>query len=205
MTLFEDGPIRLPMAEADVVFYPRFFEPEKAEELFRRLQSEIPWRQVSIKLYGKTIPVPRLTAWHGDPGVSYTYSKLTLNAEPWTPALLEIRDRLKELDATDFNGVLLNSYRNGNDGMSWHSDDEPELGPNPVIASVNFGGVRRFQFRHRLRRNETAAIDLTPGSCLMMRGETQTFWLHQIPKTKKSCEPRINLTFRHIFAEKQGS
>ena len=201
-SLFDDPVIRLPMADADVVLYPRFFEPAEAEDLFRRLQSEIPWRQVSIKLYGKMIPVPRLTAWHGDPGVAYTYSRLTLHAEPWTPALLQIRERLATLDETAFNGVLLNSYRDGNDSMSWHSDDEPELGPNPVIASVNFGGVRRFQFRHRFRPEEKAAIDLTPGSCLMMRGETQTNWQHQIPKSKKPCEPRINLTIRHIFAEK---
>ena len=191
------SPQPLPLPDADVSFQPALFDGVEAADLFERLHVEIPWRQVSIRLYGKTIPVPRLTAWHGDPGASYTYSHLELRPEPWTPALLAIRERLGD-DGRAFNGVLLNFYRDGADGMSWHSDDEPELGPRPVIASVSLGGVRRFQFRHRHRPAETHTIDLTSGSCLWMRGDTQENWRHQVPKTKKPCGPRINLTFRTI-------
>jgi alkylated DNA repair dioxygenase AlkB len=196
--LFDNASVRLPMPDADVIFLPAFFDAAESADFLRRLTDEIPWRQVSIRLYGKTLPVPRLTSWHGDPGVTYTYSRLQLHPEPWTPALNEIRERLRALDGESFNGVLLNCYRDGADGMSWHSDDEPELGPAPVIASVSFGAVRRFQFRHRVRRTEKTSLDLTPGSCLLMRGETQSHWHHQIPKTKRPCGPRINLTFRRI-------
>ncbi|WP_020470306.1 alpha-ketoglutarate-dependent dioxygenase AlkB family protein [Zavarzinella formosa] len=196
--LFPDMPVRLPMPDADVTFFPAFFNAVESEDFLRRLTAEIPWRQVSIRLYGKTIPVPRLTSWHGDAGTGYAYSHVELIPEPWTPALSEIRERLLAPDGLPFNSVLLNYYRDGSDGVSWHSDDEPELGPAPVIASVSFGAVRRFQFRHRVRRTEKTAIDLTAGSCLLMRGETQRHWQHQIPKTKKPCGPRINLTFRRI-------
>jgi alkylated DNA repair dioxygenase AlkB len=154
--------------------------------------------QQQIKIFGKEVCVPRLTAWYGDKGMSYSYSGITVNPLPWTPALLEIRDRVGARSGTPFNSVLLNQYRTGADSVAWHADDEPELGLNPIIASVSFGGTRKFQLKHKTRKEMRHSLDLTCGSLLLMRGKTQHHWLHQVPKTKRAVETRVNLTFRVI-------
>jgi alkylated DNA repair dioxygenase AlkB len=189
----------LSMPNAEVTFYRNFFDLQESNEIFQVLHDEINWRQDKMKLYGKDIDLPRKTAWYGDRDKSYTFSGIHLDPEPWTPTLLDVKERIEEVAEVQFNSVLLNLYRHGNDGISWHTDAEPELGENPVIGSVSFGGTRRFMFRHRQEQDLKAEVELTHGSFLLMAGETQHFWQHQIPKTSRKVEPRINLTFRVII------
>lgn len=189
----------LSMPDAKVTFYQKFFDSRKSDEIFQILLSEINWRQDRMKLYGKEIDLPRKTAWYGDRNKSYTFSGIHLNPEPWTSTLLQVKRHIEEIAEVEFNSVLLNLYRHGNDGISWHTDAEPELGENPVIGSVSFGGTRRFMFRHRQDQTLKTEVELTHGSFLLMAGETQHFWQHQIPKTSRQVEPRINLTFRSII------
>jgi alkylated DNA repair dioxygenase AlkB len=149
---------------------------------------------------GRRIPIPRLTAWHGAAG--YVYSGIRLTPAPWTPPLLELKALAERLAGQSFNSVLLNLYRDGRDSVSWHADNEPGLGRDPVIASLSLGAVRRFQLKHR-RLPERLTLDLPHGSCLIMAGATQHHWLHQLPKTKAPVGPRINLTFRRM--QKDGA
>lgn len=169
--------------------------PERADRLFAELMETTPWRQEEGRVMGRRLPIPRLTAWHGEKG--YVYSGIRMTPAPWTPPLLELRAIAQALAGRDFNSVLLNLYRSGRDSVSWHADNEPGLGRNPVIASVSLGAARRFQLRHR-RTRERVTLDLPHGSCLVMAGATQHHWLHQIPKTARPVGPRINLTFRHM-------
>ena len=189
----------LSMPNAEVTFYRNFFDSQESDRIFEILRDEINWRQDKMKLYGKDINLPRKTAWYGDMDKSYTFSGIHLNPEPWTPTLLEVKERIEDVAGVEFNSVLLNLYRHGNDGISWHTDEEPELGENPVIGSVSFGGTRKLMFRHRQGKDIKAEVELTDGSFLLMAGETQHFWQHQIPKTSRHVEPRINLTFRVIL------
>ena len=189
----------LSMPNAEVTFYQNFFDLRESNKIFQLLHDKINWRQDKMKLYGKDINLPRKTAWYGDRNKSYTFSGIHLNPEPWIPILLQVKERIEKASEVKFNSVLLNLYRHGNDGISWHTDAEPELGENPVIGSVSFGGTRRFMFRHRQDQTLKAEVELTHGSFLLMAGETQHFWQHQIPKTSRQVEPRINLTFRAII------
>ncbi|MBD2530026.1 alpha-ketoglutarate-dependent dioxygenase AlkB [Nostoc flagelliforme FACHB-838] len=192
-------PQNLILPDGDLVIYPNLFDTTESDQLFYELYNNTHWRQDAIKLYGKSIPLPRLTAWYGDRGTSYTYSGIEMNPEPWTSILLQIKSKIEPLSNVKFNSVLLNLYRDGKDGVSWHSDDEPELGNNTVIGSVSFGDTRRFMFRHKSKKYASQEVNLTHGSFLLMRGTTQQFWQHQIPKTSKPVKPRINLTFRVII------
>ena len=159
----------------------------------------ISWRNDSITLFGKTHPQPRLTAWVGDKGIHYTYSKIKMTTSPWTPLLLEIRNLLEKKLSTPFNSVLINYYRNGQDHMSYHSDDEKELGVAPTIASLSFGESRIFQLKHKLNLNvPDIKLTLHHGSLIVMSGELQHFWKHRINKTNKVIGPRLNLTYRLI-------
>ena len=185
----QDGELRL---------YPHFFSPEERETFFTQLKKNVTWQQEEIKLYGKRIPLPRLTAWFGDEGKTYMYSGITVEPEPWTSELLKIKTRIEEVSEGKFNSVLLNYYRNERDSVSWHSDDEPELGKDPIIGSVSFGDVRTFQLKHKTDKSLTISRDLPDGSYLEMAGSTQHHWLHQIPKRTRKIGPRINLTFRVI-------
>ncbi len=185
------------MENAEVVLYSNFFSLEESDRILTELQDTIRWRQDKIKLFGKEYDQPRLVAWYADAGKTYTYSNILMQPTAWTPVLAGIRDRIQEVTEARFNSVLINYYRHGRDSMSWHSDDEPELGRNPVIASVSFGAERVFHFRHRFEQQKVKVL-LTNGSLLMMQGETQHFWQHQIPKTQRAIAPRINLTFRMI-------
>jgi alkylated DNA repair dioxygenase AlkB len=191
-------PKRLAMTEADVILYPSFFAAAQADTLFQELQDGTPWRQEQIKLYGKPIRLPRLTAWHGDEGKSYSYSGITVQPAPWTATLLTIKSAIEPVAGVTFNSVLLNLYRGQRDSVSWHSDDEPELGINPVIGSVSLGSTRVFQFRHKKRKGLRMSLELCHGSFLLMKGPTQHHWLHQVPKVSATRGPRINLTFRVI-------
>ena len=188
----------LNLVDADVVLFPAFFAGDEADRFFASLTDSIVWRQDSIRLYGRVMDQPRLTAWYGDAGRSYTYSGLTMHPQPWTADLIQIRQRVEEVAGTSFNSVLLNRYRNERDSMGWHSDDEPELGINPVIASVSFGATRRFHLKHKTDPEQRATLDLTHGSLLLMSGPTQHCWKHQIPKSTRPHGPRINLTFRVV-------
>ncbi|HUF96486.1 MAG TPA: alpha-ketoglutarate-dependent dioxygenase AlkB [Ilumatobacter sp.] len=183
---------------ADVAYQPSFFSPDDADRLFTSVEASTNWRREMIRMYGREVPVPRLTAWVGDPGKSYTYSNIALQPEPWSEPLLEMRALVEREAGVTFNSVLLNLYRTGADGVAWHSDDEPELGQAPVIASVSLGATRRFQLRRRDDHAVRHELDLRHGSLLMMRGDTQHVWEHQVPKTAKPTAPRINLTFRTI-------
>lgn len=187
------------LPDGDVVLYASAFSASDSDRLLTLLQDETQWQQDHIKLYGKQIPLPRLTAWYGDPGRAYTYSGIAMTPRPWTPVLLEIKERVEGLAEIRFNSVLLNFYRTGQDSVSWHADDEPELAPCQTIASVSFGGTRRFVMKHKHRTDLPKwEVPLTHGSVLLMRGETQQHWLHHVPRTAKPAEPRINLTFRVI-------
>ncbi|MEQ8959172.1 MAG: alpha-ketoglutarate-dependent dioxygenase AlkB [Coleofasciculus sp. C2-GNP5-27] len=184
--------------DGEVIFYKNFFNTNDSDRFLSELQSTTKWQQDTIQIFGKRILLPRLTAWHGDEGRAYTYSGIEQHPEPWTPVLYSIKERIEKVAKVRFNSVLLNLYRHGRDSVSWHSDDEPELGNNPIIGSVSFGGTRCFSLKHKQIKERKVDIDLPHGSFLLMRGETQHHWKHQIAKTTKSVSPRINLTFRII-------
>ncbi|MDY6805777.1 MAG: alpha-ketoglutarate-dependent dioxygenase AlkB [Cyanobacteriota bacterium] len=203
MELWDDRADRLEKkvvidTDGEVILYSHFFRTEESDRFFSDLYENVKWRQDIIKMFGKEMPLPRLTAWYGDEGQCYTYSGIEQNPEPWTPTLKLIKSKVEEVAKVTFNSVLLNLYRNGKDSVSWHSDDEPELGKNPVIASVSFGATRRFSLKHKISKDRKVNLDLPNGSLLLMKGETQHSWQHQITKTAKTVEPRINLTFRTI-------
>ncbi|MDX2029656.1 MAG: alpha-ketoglutarate-dependent dioxygenase AlkB [Blastocatellia bacterium] len=189
----------LDMPDGEAALHEGFFAPEECVRLMQSLLAETAWGQGEIRIYGRRYAEPRLTAWHGDEGKSYSYSGIVLQPRPWTPLLAGIRERVDAAAGAPFNSVLLNLYRDGRDSNGWHQDNEPELGENPVIASVSFGATRRFQLRHKVRRElPRIDLDLEDGSLLLMAGATQHFWQHQIPKTARPVGARINLTFRVI-------
>ena len=181
----------------EYVFFPNFFTKRESDILFQSLREKILWRQESMSIYGKKVAFPRLTAWYGNDDKPYSFSGITLNPIPWIKEIIEIKNRIEPKANVLFNSALLNLYRDGKDSISWHTDAEPELGINPVIASVNFGATRKFQLRH-LKTKEKLEIELTHGSLLIMQGELQHYWQHQVPKTNKAIGERINLTFRFI-------
>lgn len=188
---------RLHLPDAEVYFAPHFFSKDESDVYFEKLKEQVNWQQESIKMFGKLLPMPRLTAWYGDKG--YTYSGLHNKPQPWLPVLQELKERVEQASGNKYNSVLLNLYRTGQDSMGWHSDDEAELGNEPAIASLSFGGERKFSFRHRTRKDlKSQSIDLAHGSLLLMQGATQHHWLHQVPKTARAMTPRINLTFRKV-------
>lgn len=186
------------MEGGDVTVLPEFFPSPDRDRLLDDLVETTAWRQETFKIYGKVIPIPRLSAWYGDPGKAYTYSNITMEPLPWSPPLREIRQAVEAATGAAFNSVLVNLYRDGRDGVAWHSDDEPELGPAPVIASVSFGATRTFQLRRKADKADRLQLDLPHGSLLVMRGATQHNWHHQVPKTSRPVGPRVNLTFRLI-------
>jgi alkylated DNA repair dioxygenase AlkB len=186
------------LPDAELEYFPNFLNKEKADLLLEKLLKEVPWQQQNIKLFGKEIPQPRLTAFYAEQGISYTYSGLQLKPNSFSTELWELKQKTQELSGYDFNTCLANLYRHGNDSMGWHADDEKVLGKNPVIASISLGSIRRFQFKHKTNKDLKESIELQHGSLLIMKGSMQHFWKHQLPKTKKEVAPRINLTFRKI-------
>ncbi|SFN63689.1 Alkylated DNA repair dioxygenase AlkB [Algoriphagus ornithinivorans] len=197
--LFQKSGQNLLPFQGEVRYYPDFIRWEKASELYRRLEKEIEWKQEPIRLFGKTILQPRLTALYGDPEKSYSYSGITMNPIPWNNTLREIKFQIEKLSMESFTHVLLNFYRDGKDSMGWHRDNEASLGRNPTIASISLGETRNFQLRHYEDKKIKLNIPLNSGSLLIMGGESQHFWEHQIPKSKKVSKGRINLTFRKLI------
>lgn len=168
---------------------------EDADSSFSDLLENADWRQEHAVLFGRRIAIPRLTAWYG--AHAYGYSGIRHEPAELTPALTALKSTIEGVAGKRFNSVLINLYRDGRDSMGWHSDDEPALGPEPEIASLSLGAMRRFHLKHRTE-GDRVAIDLGHGSCLLMRGLCQTCWRHQLPKTRKRVGPRINLTFRTL-------
>lgn len=198
--LFTSQPENILPHDGEALFYPEFFTSTEAMSFFQSLQEDIEWRQEPIKIFGKEVMQPRLTALYGDPTIPYGYSGIEMQSLPFTAGLTEILERVQVEAETDFTHVLMNYYRDGQDSMGWHRDNEAVLGRNPTIASVSFGQSREFQFRLYADKTEKISCDLTSGSLLLMRGTTQHYWEHQIPKRKRIMGGRINLTFRKIMA-----
>lgn len=219
----DDGFEAIALPNADLRLAKAWLSPADADALFAELRVGIPWETHRIRMFGREIDSPRLSCWIGDPGAVYTYSRTRFEPWPWTQALMQVRRRLSEALETEFDSVLANLYRDGRDRMGWHSDDEPELGPEPTIASLSLGGPRRFLLKPRLQARRDAMGDgvdegakganrseapndgrmtltLGHGSLLVMAGRTQRCYLHALPATAMDVAPRINLTFRRIVS-----
>jgi alkylated DNA repair dioxygenase AlkB len=191
-------PTRFPLDDGGLlVLHERWLPAAEARAAFDELRGETPWQSQSIRIAGRLIPVPRLTAWYGDPGATYTYSGLRNEPLPWTPALAALRARVSETAGVLLDSALLNRYRDGNDSMGWHADDERELGQDPVIASLSLGAPRRFVLRHAKKRGRALTLLLGDGDLLVMGGTTQHHYRHAVPKEAEAGE-RINLTFRRV-------
>lgn len=199
MTLFDSEtsePRQLLPGDGSMLYQSHFLSSSESAELMAGLVDEVPWEARPITVFGRTVMQPRLACWFGD--VSYSYSGITLEPRSWSPRLAHVKAGVEDATGQQFNSVLVNLYRDGNDSMGWHADDEAELGPEPFIASVSVGCTRRFRIRHR-ESKETIEIALEPGSLLTMSGLSQRYWMHEVPKSKRVVEPRINLTFRYVF------
>ena len=199
MDNFDPPHIKLELPEAEILYYPNYFPQLEANEFYQSLLKSTPWQLDEIKVYGKIHTQPRLTALFGDGTKTLSYSNITMYPHLWNETLLEIKSRIRSICDSEFNTVLLNCYRNGSDSNGWHADNEKYLGKNPVIASVTFGQERYFHFKHNYAKISTQKLLLEHGSVLIMKGETQHYWKHQIPKTAKIVSPRINLTFRVVL------
>jgi alkylated DNA repair dioxygenase AlkB len=197
-SLFAPNPDEIPPA-LDIAIVREAIPFDQASDAFQRLLAEVDWKQEHIKMFGKEIGIPRLTAWYGDPERSYTYSGIALTPLEWTPLLNELRAAVEKIAGHEFNSVLLNLYRDANDSVSWHADDEPDLGREPVIGSLSLGASRRFDFRKKTDHSERFKSVLNSGDLVVMRGTSQQLWDHQVPKEPKATGPRINLTFRQIL------
>ncbi|MFQ3351225.1 MAG: alkylated DNA repair dioxygenase AlkB [Candidatus Marivariicella framensis] len=184
--------------DGELVYYPNFLNLNKADELFIKLKNTIPWQQDPIKVFGKTYLQPRLTSLHSINKNEYSYSNITMESKPMTAELIYLKNQISNILINDFNTVLLNHYRDGKDSNGWHADNEKELGVNPVIGSVSLGQERVFHLKHKKNKTDRFKIMLQHGSLLIMSGSMQHNWLHQIPKTSRVINDRINLTFRKI-------
>ena len=199
MDLFNDeNPKIIDRFGGSLVLHRFFLKKETADDYLKILFKETPWKQEEIKMFGNVHPIPRLTAWYGDPGSSYVYSGVRNEPLQWTPTLDEIRTELISFTGQPFNSLLMNLYRDGNDSVAWHADDEPELGESPFIASLSLGSSRPFQVKPQNGDGKAISIELMHGDLLTMSAETQSKCLHQIPKTSKTITERINLTFRNV-------
>ncbi len=186
------------MPQAEVYYYPEFIPQEKQKEYFEQLHKQVKWQQDDIKVFGKTYPQPRLTALFAENEKPYSYSSITMHPQPFSPVLQQLKQLVEGKTGHSFTTCLLNLYRDGQDSNGWHADDEKELGQNPIIASLSLGTPRFFKFRSKNNKADTRKLLLSPGSLLLMKGSTQHFWQHQLPKTAKNLGERINLTFRKI-------
>ena len=184
----------------EIISYEKFLNTSDADRIFASALNEIPWETSTIKMYGKEVSIPRLQCWIGDPGCEYAYSGKSLQRYDFFEPLIEIRSLIQNKLGIYFNSVLANLYRNGNDSMGFHADDEPELGNNPVIASLSLGEERPLIFQNK-DKAETKTFDQPHGSLMLMKGATQSTWKHGIRKSKKISEPRINFTFRNIITQ----
>jgi len=180
-----------------VNYFGRVFSEEEANHFYNILLNTIAWKNDEAIIFGKKIVTKRKVAWYGESEFEYTYSKVTKKAHVWTPELLQLKQKIEAKSGETFNSCLLNLYHSGDEGMGWHSDAEKDLKKNGAIASVSFGAERKFAFKHK-ETKDTVSLNLEHGSLLIMKGATQTHWLHRLPPTKKIHTPRINLTFRTI-------
>lgn len=195
-----DTPHNLLPYGGEAYFLPKFFGEDEVDAYFAELRTSVDWQQEEIWMFGRKVMQPRLTALYGDPTIPYGYSGIRMRPHPFTPLLEKMRERVSTFAGIAFTHVLLNYYRDGQDSMGWHRDNEVSLGPEPVIASISLGAARRFQFRHYERKTEKIDLVLNSGSLLLMRGLSQRFWEHQLPKVRKISAPRINLTFRVVYS-----
>ena len=188
------------LGNATIQEFPFAFNERESNRYLTSLIDKVPWQQDSLQIGGKEVLIPRLQCWMGDPGSDYSYSGIRLQPKPWSKDILNIKTRIECLTEHKFNSVLLNYYRNGQDSVSWHADDEKELGDKPTIGSISFGAVRKFQFRAKSTNDvRKFNIELRNGSLLLMGDTLQNNWLHQLPKAPGLVRPRINLTFRRIY------
>ncbi len=184
----------------EIISYEKFINTSDGDRIFASALNEIPWQTSTIKMYGKEVAIPRLQCWIGDPGCEYAYSGKSLQRYDFFEPLIEIRSLIQNQLGIYFNSVLANLYRDGNDSMGFHADDEPELGNNPLIASLSLGAERPLIFQNK-DKAETKTFDQPHGSLMLMKGATQSAWKHGIRKSKKISEPRINFTFRNIITQ----
>lgn len=201
MDLFENitGEPRNHLPQDGIVnYYGSLISSDVANGYFDSLMSKIAWRNDEVILYGKRIITKRKAAWYGDEPYEYTYSNTTKKALPWINELLVLKKMIEEKTNETFNSCLLNLYHNGDEGMAWHADDETDLKKYSAIASMSFGAERKFSFKHK-QSKDTVSLFLQHGSLLIMTGDTQSYWMHSLPKTKKVSTPRINLTFRAVI------
>ena len=188
------------LGDATIKDFPFAFNKRESDKYLTDLLDEIPWQQDTLWIAGREIKVPRLQCWVGDRGSNYGYSGIRLEPKPWTDTVLTIKEHVESLTNEEFNSILLNYYRDGQDSVSWHADDEKELGRHPIIASVSFGAHRKFQLRPKAKNDKRRfQIELRHGSILLMGDTLQNKWLHQLPKISDLKEPRVNLTFRKIY------
>jgi len=187
-----------PVPGAAVFLWPEFLRPSAANFLLNHLLEQVPWRQDHVVVYGKRHKLPRLHQWYGDPSTSYRWSGLTIHPSPWTEELEKARQAIQVATGHVFNSVLLNYYRDGSDTVGWHADDEPELGEEPVIASVTLGCARDFSLRLKSEPRTKYVLCLPHGSLFVMAGDTQRRWEHSLPRRKRVSAPRVSLTFRRI-------
>jgi alkylated DNA repair dioxygenase AlkB len=199
MDLFSAEKRHFNLPNAELLYIENFYNATNAEYYFKILKKTVNWQQDDITLFGKTYKQPRLTSLYDNNSQPYSYSNITMQPTIFTSELQQIKSDIEQEVEHQFTSVLLNLYRNGNDSNGWHADNEKALGKNPVIASLSFGETRPFHFKHRHIKDERHKINLNHGSLLLMRGEMQHYWLHQIAKTKKTIGERINLTFRTIL------
>ena len=198
-----DYPFEIDIPDGRIDYHRDFMIQDEAKRLLQILRTELLWREDDIKMFGKTYKIPRLQAWYGDPKAHYKYSGIDLPLNPWDETLYSIKTKIENLTGDSYNSVLANWYRDGQDSNGWHADDEKELGKNPIIASVSLGSERVFQMKHRTEKSLRKNILLEHGSLLIMRDQTQHFWLHQIAKSKKVTGDRINLTFRKVILKSE--
>lgn len=199
LDLFPNEKIILDLPDAVFEYYPNFFSIEKANLLFEKLQKETPWQHDTITVFGKSHPQPRLTALYGNEGKPYKYSNITMHPHAWNTTLIHIKELIEEKANQSFTTVLLNLYRNEKDSNGWHSDNEKELGRDPIIASLSLGEDRTFQLKHIDKKEAKLNLTLKNGSLLLMKNGSQIHYKHQLPKSTSSKKPRINLTFRTIL------
>lgn len=199
MDLFNTGePVNLLPYDGEVVYYGKVISTSEEQRILKELLTAIAWKNDEAVIFGKHIITKRKVAWYGDAEYAYTYSNTTKQALLWTDDLLKLKKMVEGITGTKFNSCLLNLYHDGDEGMAWHSDDEKSLGKNTTIASLSFGAERKFAFKHKATK-QTISLVLDSGSLLVMKGTTQTHWLHRLPKTTKVTRPRVNLTFRTML------
>ena len=201
MDLFSDYNTNLLPYDGTVLYFGPVLGAEQALQYYEKLLHDMPWQHDEAIIYGKRIITKRKVAWYGDKNFAYTYSNTTKYALPWTTELLELKQLTEQVSGHKFNSCLLNLYPTGQEGMSWHSDDEPELGPQPVIASISLGAARDFRLRRKDRSTAPFNLRLAHGSLLCMGGDTQAHWQHSLPRRTRVTTPRINLTFRRVLAQ----